>query len=257
MDGGVGARLREARLQRGIDLAEVEASTKIRARFLGAIEDEEWDRLPSAFSARAFLHTYADHLGLDGARMVEELDYDAVPGPAADRGARIDPAPPQEAQFARRHRLSPRLLATIAGLGLAAVLVAVGLASLGGDSNGPSPARRSGGGDRQQLAPGPSGPAATAGKGATLTLTATAEVWVCLLDEQGRALIDGQILGPGSEAGPYRSASFMISLGNGAVTMSVAGRPASIPPTPNPIGFSIDRHGALRELAEAERPTCT
>ena len=92
---------------------------------------------------------------------------------------------------------------------------------------------------------------------ASLTLTATAEVWVCLLDARGQALIDGQILGPGAQEGPYRSGGFTVSLGNGAVTMSVAGRAASIPPTPNPIGFAIDRHGTMRELPEAERPTCT
>jgi cytoskeletal protein RodZ len=251
---GVGARLREARVQRGLDLAEVAIATKIQARFLEAIENEEWGLLPGEFYARSFIRGYAAHLGVDDDGFAEELRGASGPAASAERLPRIDPGPPQPARSLRRRRLSPRLLAAIAGVGLAVVLAAAVLSSLGGDSTG-SPARHRGGG--QQAEATPLGRSTAQGTGASLTLTATAEVWVCLLDERGRALIDGQILGPGSEAGPYRSGGFTVSLGNGAVTMSVEGRPASIPATPNPIGFAIDRHGALRELAETERPTCT
>jgi cytoskeleton protein RodZ len=253
MDGGVGARLREARVQRGLDLAEVEAATKIRARFLRAIESEEWNVLPGEFYARSFVRAYAAHLGLDEAEVEDELRGAAGAGTSADRSPQIDPPPPRRAQSVRRGRLLPRLLVAIATVGLVAVLGAAVLSSPGGDSTGPSPTGNRSGGDRRHVAPSPS----AQGTGASLTLTATAEVWVCLLDGRGRALIDGQILDPGAEVGPYRSGSFTVSLGNGAVTMRVAGRPASIPPTPNPIGFSIDRHGAMRELPETERPTCT
>jgi transcriptional regulator with XRE-family HTH domain len=253
MDGGVGARLREARVQRGLDLADVAVATKIQARFLAAIENEEWDLLPGEFYARSFIRGYAAHLEVDDDGFAEELRDASMPAGPAQRLPHIDPAPPQPARSHRPRRPSPRLLAAIVAAGLAAVLAAAVLSSLGGDSTG-SPAGRRGGG--QQAGANPSKPSASRGTGAVLTLTATAEVWVCLLDQRGRALIDGQILGPGSEAGPYRSGGFTVSLGNGAVTMSVEGRPASIPATPNPIGFAIDRHGALRELAETERPTC-
>jgi cytoskeletal protein RodZ len=255
MDGGVGAKLREARVRRGLDLAEIEVATKIQVRFLGAIENEEWDLLPGEFYARSFIRTYAAHLGLDDVE-VAELGEASTPAVPAERLPRIDPAPPEEAHSGRRRRLSPRLLAAIAMAGLAAVLTAVVLASQGDDPAGPPPAKPRAGVNRQQAA-SPSGQSPERRTGASLTLTATAEVWVCLIDERGQALIDGQILGPGSEEGPYRSDSFTLSLGNGAVTMSVEGQAASIPPTPNPIGFAIDRHGALRQLSEGERPTCT
>jgi transcriptional regulator with XRE-family HTH domain len=255
MDGGVGARLREARVQRGLDLAEVAAATKIQARFLGAIEDEEWELLPGEFYARSFIRGYATYLGVDDNSFAEELRDASVPAESAQRLPHIDPAPPQAARSHRRRRPSPRLLAAIGVAGLAAVLAAAVLSSLGGDSTGSPAGHRNGGG--RQAGRSPSARSAAEAAGASLTLTATAEVWVCLLDGRGRALIDGQILDPGSRAGPYRSGGFTISLGNGAVTMSVEGRPASIPATPNPIGFAIDRHGGLRELAETERPTCT
>lgn len=256
MDGGVGAKLREARVQRGLDLAEVAAATKIQVRFLAAIENEEWSVLPGEFYARSFIRAYAAHLGLDDVGAAE-LREASVPAAASDELPRIDPAPPQEAHSIRRRRFSPRTLAAIATLGLAAVLVAVALSSQRSDSTGPPLTERRSSGERQQVGPGFSERPSRQGRGASLTLTATAEVWVCLIDERGQALIDGQILGPGSEEGPYRSDSFTVSLGNGAVTMSVEGQTATIPPTPNPIGFAIDRHGALRQLSEGERPTCT
>jgi cytoskeleton protein RodZ len=255
MDGGVGAKLREARVQRGLDLAEVEAATKIQVRFLAAIENEEWGLLPGEFYARSFIRAYSAHLGLDDI-VVEEFQHAPGPSASSERLPRIDPAPPQEAHSGRRRRLSSRLLAAVATVGLAAVAMALVLSSLGGDSTGPPLSGHRGNADRQQVSPSPAGQSPKRGTGASLTLTATAEVWVCLVDERGQALIDGQILGPGSEEGPYRSDSFTLSLGNGAVTMDVEGQAASIPPTPNPIGFAIDRHGALHQLSEGERPTC-
>jgi cytoskeleton protein RodZ len=255
MEGGVGAQLREARVQRGIDLAEIAASTKIQVRFLAAIENEEWGLLPGEFYARSFVGAYAAHLGLDAARVVEELRSAPSLAATADRAPRVDPAPPQRVRSGHRRRLSPRLLAAIATLGLAAVLAVTVLLSPGGDSTGPSSPSRTDS-DRQHLTPSPSAGSPRPAV-ASLMLTATAEVWVCLIDERGRVLIDGQILDPGTEAGPYRSDGFTVSLGNGAVAIRVAGHAASIPPTPNPIGFSIDSHGALRQLPEGERPTCT
>jgi cytoskeleton protein RodZ len=256
MAGGVGATLREARAQRGVDLAEVEASTKIQARFLRAMEDEEWDLLPAEFYARAFLRTYATYLGLDGAGLVEEYRRGHGPAGPAEQLPRIDPAPPQLADSVHRKHLSRRHVSAIASVGLVAVLVVIGLSNLGGGSTRPPPPGHQAGGGRH-AATGHAEQRPARRPGTTLSLTASAEVWVCLLDAKGRPLIDGQILSSGSEEGPYRSGSFTVSLGNGAVTMTVAGKPASIPPTPNPIGFSIAGGGALRELPEAERPTCT
>lgn len=248
---GVGAKLRAARLQRGLDLAEVEAATKIQARFLAAIENEEWSALPGEFYARSFVRAYARYLGLDAVEAAELREV-SIPTAAADGVPRIDPAPPQEAHSVHRSRLSRRAMAALATVALAAVLLAIGLSGPGDDAGGPSPTRQPAGAKAED-APGSS----VRQSGASLTLTATAEVWVCLLDGRGQALIDGQILDPGSEQGPYRSDSFTLSLGNGAVAMSVEGQATPIPTTPNPIGFAIDSDGAMRRLSEGERPTCT
>src|SRR3954454_5365692 len=68
----IGATLREARMRARIDISEIEAQTKIRAKYLRALENEEWDLLPGPTYVKSFLRTYADALGLDGKRLVEE-----------------------------------------------------------------------------------------------------------------------------------------------------------------------------------------
>ena len=59
MESHVGSVLRKARNRRKIELSEVEAATRIRMRFLQAIESEEWDVLPGGVYTRGFIRTYA------------------------------------------------------------------------------------------------------------------------------------------------------------------------------------------------------
>src|SRR5690348_9065725 len=68
----IGASLREQRMRSRIDITEIEAQTKIRAKYLRALENEEWDLLPGPTYVKTFLRTYADALGLDGRMLVEE-----------------------------------------------------------------------------------------------------------------------------------------------------------------------------------------
>lgn len=68
----IGTSLREARIRRGLELAQIEGDTKIRARYLAALEDDDFDALPGPAYARGFLRTYADYLGLETQRFVDE-----------------------------------------------------------------------------------------------------------------------------------------------------------------------------------------
>src|SRR5689334_16792664 len=61
----IGKTLREARTEKGIELSEVELVTKIRQKFLAAMEEDRWDELPAPVYAKGFLSTYARYLGLD------------------------------------------------------------------------------------------------------------------------------------------------------------------------------------------------
>src|SRR3954466_11972410 len=68
----IGETLREARMRRRIDMTEGEAATKIRAKYLRALENEEWDLLPGPTFVKTFLRTYAEYLELDPRLLVEE-----------------------------------------------------------------------------------------------------------------------------------------------------------------------------------------
>jgi cytoskeleton protein RodZ len=68
----IGSSLREARIRHGVELAQVDADTHIRTRYLKALEDERFDLLPGDAYARGFLRTYADYLGLDAELFVDE-----------------------------------------------------------------------------------------------------------------------------------------------------------------------------------------
>jgi Helix-turn-helix domain/Domain of unknown function (DUF4115) len=70
----IGSALRAARERRGLGLGEVERETRIRERYLAALEDERFELLPARAYAKGFLRVYADFLGLDGRRIVEEFN---------------------------------------------------------------------------------------------------------------------------------------------------------------------------------------
>jgi cytoskeletal protein RodZ len=68
----IGYSLRSARERQGIGLPEAELATKIRAKYIRALEEEDFEALPADTYARGFLRTYADYLGLDGEIYVDE-----------------------------------------------------------------------------------------------------------------------------------------------------------------------------------------
>ena len=76
----IGNSLREARLRQHLDFPELEHETKIRAKYLRALEDERFELLPSHTYIKGFLRSYADSLGLDGQLYVDEYNSRFVIG---------------------------------------------------------------------------------------------------------------------------------------------------------------------------------
>jgi hypothetical protein len=70
----IGSSLREARLRQNLDFPELEERTKIRPKYLRALEDEHFDILPAPTYVRGFLRSYAESLGLDGQPFVDEYN---------------------------------------------------------------------------------------------------------------------------------------------------------------------------------------
>src|SRR4051794_23122397 len=135
----IGATLREARMRARIDISEIEAQTKIRAKYLRALENEEWDLVPGPTFVKSFLRTYADALGLDGRVLVEEYRMrferlsDAEMLPITPQSARD-----RERAAKRAGRPSVKRAVLVAALVVGIVALLIVLAR-GGDDDTPQP----------------------------------------------------------------------------------------------------------------------
>jgi cytoskeletal protein RodZ len=249
---GIGETLREARTAAGIRLDDAERTIRIRVRYLDALENEEWDVLPADAYVRGFLHTYADFLGLDGAALVNEYDRQEVPA-QAERSVDVPFEPPRPMDGGNP---------TMRRIGWGAILVAGALAALfivlgitGGSSESPKTHHRQhhGGGDTQGAAP--SSTTTTAPSEATVSLTPTGTVWVCLVDQSGKPLVNGETLATGDTRGPFKSRDMQLTLGNGEIQVKLNGKQVPIPSAANPVGFDLTPQGP-KPLSTTDSPTC-
>jgi cytoskeletal protein RodZ len=119
----LGRSLHEARVRRGLELKQVAAETRIRTRYLRALEEERFELIPGSVYAKGFLRAYADHLGLDSQLFLDEYNARFV-------DEQTLPAPPQL-------KLRPRPLRSYVA-GAAVLLVAVGGALLAWQLSGSS-----------------------------------------------------------------------------------------------------------------------
>jgi hypothetical protein len=118
----IGSSLREARLRQGLDFPEVEQVTKIRGKYLRALEDEQFDLLPAQTYVKGFLRGYAEYLGLDGQLYVDEFNSRYVVGHEDE----LPPRPRRSAAPPRAPRVQSRVvLLTLLGIAVVTALVIV------------------------------------------------------------------------------------------------------------------------------------
>jgi cytoskeleton protein RodZ len=260
----IGATLRAARMSARIDVSEIEAQTKIRAKYLRALENEEWDLLPGPTFVRSFLRTYAQALGLDAKAIVEEyrLNYER-PSEAALEPIVSTPRSNPQKRSRVPGRPSRGYMALVGVVGVVIVLLVIGLLSEGGGS---------GSSNATSSATTPQAHAKHAGTHAkptghvhrtspttivALSLKPSAAVYVCLIDsDNGRKLIPGLELQPGASTHTYHAKHFTITLGNSSVTMFVDGVKRTVAPSSAAIGYSVTKSGRVR-LKPGQLPTCT
>lgn len=72
----IGEQLRKAREEKGLSLEDIEKITKIQYRYLKDLENDEFDKLPGDFYARAFIKQYAQVVGLNGNELLNSLHSD-------------------------------------------------------------------------------------------------------------------------------------------------------------------------------------
>ena len=248
----VGQALREARTERGVELSEVERVTKIRVKFLVAMEEDRWEELPAPAYARGFLSIYARYLGLDEGALLERYKS-TVEG--ADSAEPIPAGVVQPGQLRRSGSGRPKkpVAILIAGLVAVVALALVIAGSIGGSGNGGKAAKRHG--ERAAGPPATTTTASTPPSQVSVELRATADVWVCLVSDQGRPVVNSETLTADEVRGPFDSSAFDVTFGNGSVEMTVDGEPAKVPPLAEPLGYRITPSGVHR-LDPASQPTC-
>ncbi|HEX3433107.1 MAG TPA: helix-turn-helix domain-containing protein [Solirubrobacteraceae bacterium] len=257
----IGETLRDARMRARIDVSEIEAKTKIRAKYLRALENEEWGLLPGPTFVKSFLRTYAQALGLDGKALVEEyrLSHEhpseaalepIVSSPQRSRGRPSGGRPPGGP--------SRGYMAAVGAIVVVIVLLIVALISNGGGSKSNSASSAS---SKTPKAAAKKTKHRSAPSGASsivaLSLRASAPVYVCLIGDHGRRAINGKELQAGESTATYHAKRFEITLGNSSVTMFVDGHARSVPASSKAIGYSIVRGVGRTRLHSGQLPTCT
>ena len=263
----IGEMLREARMRRRIDMTEVETATKIRGKYLRALENEEWDLLPGPTFVKTFLRTYAEYLDLDPRMLVEEYRQ------RYERPSTQDLTPFATGRSRRRvGRRRRRLPAIGPGLVLAgcAVLLAGSLWLLGsfplGDDEQPAEPNRVG---EQEPTPTatpdasddrdepPARERERRPQRVRLQLVATAPVYVCVVDARGRQVIDEETLAPDTVTRTLRSKRFLTNFGNSGLRMRVNGRTYPVAESTSAIGYELRPGRRPRRLSDEQRPDCS
>ena len=258
----IGETLREARMRRRIDMTEVESATKIRGKYLRALENEEWELLPGPTFVKTFLRTYAEYLGLDARLLVEEY-----------RQRFERPSTQELTPFRRQPRRARRRLSLV-GPGavlFAGVLLLLGifwvLGTWGDDEEPAAPA-----GVAPTATPEPGGGSGGGGSNGgrererererrprqvRLQLVASGPVYVCLVDARGRQVIDEETLQAGTRTDVFRSRFFRTNFGNANVRMRVNGRLYDVAASSDPVGYELRPGRPPRRLSDAARPDCS
>ena len=249
-----------------LDIADVEARTKIRAKYLRALENEEFGVLPGPTTVRSFIRTYAELLGLDPHPLVEEYrasnedreEAELQPVPAAPRASgRRERREPRERRPSRPSPpprvggRGPSPLMLIGGT-ILAVLVALAIIGLiGGEEEGGGNDRASQDADttqaRQKPKPKPKPKTPTV---ATVNVAPTVPTYACVDTGPGTEIVFEGTL---DSARRFRGKRVRLNLGKTSVKLTANGKPVPIEPLATPVGYDVTPQ-RVEELEPGQRP---
>jgi cytoskeletal protein RodZ len=270
---GIGDRLREARMRQKIDIADVEAATKIRAKYLRALENEEFGLLPGSTFAKTFLRTYADYLGLDAQLLVEEYRVQHEP-----RGEEIAPigATRPGGRSARRGGRGggrapvgppgPAAVFTVVVVLLLALFLVLGLTGEDQDNGGDDTNATTGEQARDESAAERRARERRRERRqrerrrrqrqeasvVRLRLVPAEPTYACVVDGSGEMLFGGTL----SEPRNFRAKRIRINLGRTSVSVTVNKKRLRIPPSSDPVGYDLRAGKKPRTLPLGQRPNC-
>jgi cytoskeletal protein RodZ len=248
----IGASLREARMRARIDISAIEAQTKIRAKYLRALENEEWDLLPGPTYVKSFLRTYAEALDLDAKLLVDEYKL------RHEHLSEVELQPISAAAPGRERRRQPPTLPPWFFIVLIFVALVFALFLIG--KLGDNPKQEATGPSRTATTQSPARPPPAASKPTRpaqtrLRIEATGPVYVCLMAGK-RRLVDGETLQAGDRTPSFRSRRFRLTLGNNAVRLRINGHARTVAASSEPIGLEITPRRGRQSLPADKRPLC-
>jgi hypothetical protein len=247
----IGETLREARMRQRLDITDVETGTKIRAKYLRALENEDFGMLPGSTFVKSFLRTYAEFLGLDPHLLVEEYRAQHEPRDESEL-PQFAPRPRQ----GRDRRPPPRAPGPLMFGGAvvgAIVLLLFVLGITGGDGGNPKdtgttaakkavPKKKAA---KPRTTPRPAVPSRV-----SLRVVPSGPVYACVDNGSGRVLFEGTLSGPRT----FRSRRVRINLGRRDATLRVNGRRVKLPSGSDPIGYDFRRGRRPAQLPSGRRP---
>lgn len=251
-----------------IDTGEVELRTKIRAKYLRAMENEEWDLLPGEVYVRSFLRTYADFLGLDSRALLDEFrrryesPSDHEPPPIAPPG--------RDRRDRERRRQSGGPVGVPPWLIVLVVLVIVGVVLyLVGKNNGSNPGnsagthhpttttqsthhRRHHARHHHAVTKHPTLPSSVT---VALTATSATSTFICLENAQGRHLVDGNYAA-GQPIPTGTAKKLLLTVSSPSVTIKANGKTIANTVTTAPVTYRILPGGHSVVASTTPNMTC-
>jgi transcriptional regulator with XRE-family HTH domain len=254
----IGEVLKGARTRQGLEMRELEDRTKIRTKYLRALESEAWDVLPGPAYAKGFLRTYSRMLGLDADAIVDEYVRQVESRLEPENPLRVgEPVIEGRRRGAARApgRFGPLALVA-AGVTIAAAIFLV-LGLIGDDEGGQEDIRpaaregaRKGGDDRpKKEKQGDSKPDAEGP--VDLHMSIRSDVQVCLLGAENNVLIASQVLTAGTEEN-FTQPRFLLRFPSGfdrsQFELELDGDAARLPQTSGAAAFTIEPGARPRAL---------
>jgi cytoskeleton protein RodZ len=243
----IGETLRDARMRQRLDIADVEQRTKIRAKYLRALENEEFGMLPGPTFVKTFLRTYAEMLGLDPHMLVEEYraNYEG------EDELELQPLGPPSAVGRDRMggpRLGPGMLALLVLVGVVAVLVVIGLTS--DDSGNGEASRPDTTAERTTTQPKKKKERPPPPKRVVVRVVPATATYLCVDRGAGTAVVfEGTI----DSAQTFRGKHVRLNLGRRDVRLWMNGKQVRVTQGSDPVGYAFSpRH--KHELPNGERP---
>jgi cytoskeleton protein RodZ len=249
----IGEVLKRARSRQQVDISAVEDRTKIRTKYLRAMEQDEWDVLPSHAYAKGFLRTYASLLGLDADALVDEYrrQYEGpeAQGPYTFTEPVLEGRRPLGGGPSRGWRLAPFIvLGALAVLGIFLVLGLTG----GDDGKGGKHGKQHRHAHRHHHKGASQTPPQSPTDKVALRLEIHSPVQICLLGDSQQPLIDDQVLSAGVTEGTYNAGSFDLRFPSGydrsQFDLTLNDKRAKVPETQGPTAFKITPPDTVRQV---------